>query len=322
MAKKSSQNKTIHISIKQGSAVIFIAALLILGANWLLNQRGETLPAEMTNAAATVVSQSLTGTVPAEAPEMEAELEGETAVSLPIPPPASSELPWAGADGDFDYYVLALSWQPAFCETASRKPECASQTGERYDAANFVLHGLWPNQADDPSHSFAYCAQPAAVIDTDKEGDWCDLPDPALSAAVENDLNTFMPGTASCLDRHEWTKHGTCAGMDADAYFGLSNGLAALFAQSDFNHYVADNIGREVSRNDLLARFEAEFGPGAADFLSLRCSDVGGQSLLSEIRIVLKQDLAELTHFADLFPAESVRPDGRCPQWFMIDEAG
>ncbi len=318
MAKNPKQNNTIHISAKQGGAAILIVALLILGFNWLLNQRGEALPEPLTTAAETAVAPVLAETMPEETGKPAA----QTAVSPPPTSPTSSELPWADADGDFDYYVLALSWQPAFCETASRKPECASQTGERYDAVNFVLHGLWPNQNDDPSHSFAYCAQPAAVIDTDKEGDWCDLPDPALSTAVENDLNTFMPGKASCLDQHEWTKHGTCAGMDADAYFGLSNGLAALFAQSDFNQYVADNIGREVSRSDLLARFEAEFGPGAADYLSLRCSDVGGESLLSEIRLVLKKELAELEDFSTLFPPEKARPQGNCPQRFMIDAAG
>ena len=62
----------------------------------------------------------------------------------------------------------------------------------------------------------------------------------------------FMPGAASCLDHHEWYKHGTCSGMSADAYFALTNGLVASFAQTDFNQYVAGHIGSEVSRSDLL----------------------------------------------------------------------
>jgi len=41
-------------------------------------------------------------------------------------------------------YVLAVSWQPAFCETRPRLPECRSQTADRFDATNFTLHGLWP----------------------------------------------------------------------------------------------------------------------------------------------------------------------------------
>ena len=41
-------------------------------------------------------------------------------------------------------YLLALSWQPSFCETKPSKPECESQTPQRFDATNLVLHGLWP----------------------------------------------------------------------------------------------------------------------------------------------------------------------------------
>ena len=41
-------------------------------------------------------------------------------------------------------YVLAVSWQPAFCEGHADKPECASQTEARFDASNLTLHGLWP----------------------------------------------------------------------------------------------------------------------------------------------------------------------------------
>jgi ribonuclease I len=72
-----------------------------------------------------------------------------------------------------------------------------------------------------------------------------------------------MPGAESCLERHEWYKHGTCSGISADAYFALSNGLVASFAQTEFNQYIASQIGRDVARNDLLDRFEAEFGAGS-----------------------------------------------------------
>ena len=50
------------------------------------------------------------------------------------------------ADGSFigDDYVLAASWQPSFCETKPDKDECESQTGDRFDATHFAIHGLWP----------------------------------------------------------------------------------------------------------------------------------------------------------------------------------
>ena len=58
-------------------------------------------------------------------------------------------------------YILAISWQPGFCELHSAKPECASQTEDRFDASHFTLHGLWPQP-----RTVMYCyVSPAAVAD-------------------------------------------------------------------------------------------------------------------------------------------------------------
>src|ERR1044071_584072 len=49
-----------------------------------------------------------------------------------------------GEPGKFDFYVLALSWSPSFCEASRERnpnrndPQC----GARPYA--FVVHGLWP----------------------------------------------------------------------------------------------------------------------------------------------------------------------------------
>src|SRR5262249_40589503 len=45
------------------------------------------------------------------------------------------------APGQFDYYVLSLSWSPSFCETATgnaRRQQCGTRP------FSFVVHGLWP----------------------------------------------------------------------------------------------------------------------------------------------------------------------------------
>ncbi|MEA2988629.1 MAG: ribonuclease, partial [Alphaproteobacteria bacterium] len=45
--------------------------------------------------------------------------------------------------GQFDYYVLALSWSPSFCEvSAERGRDQNEQCGPR--PYSFVVHGLWP----------------------------------------------------------------------------------------------------------------------------------------------------------------------------------
>ena len=44
----------------------------------------------------------------------------------------------------FDFYVLALSWSPTYCqETAERGRESREQCGSGRPYA-FVVHGLWP----------------------------------------------------------------------------------------------------------------------------------------------------------------------------------
>lgn len=51
---------------------------------------------------------------------------------------------WAAsnAPGEFDYYVLVLSWTPSYCEREGR-----ARQDRRCDAPQpraFTLHGLWP----------------------------------------------------------------------------------------------------------------------------------------------------------------------------------
>src|ERR1700716_2432232 len=45
----------------------------------------------------------------------------------------------AGAPGDFAYYVLSLSWSPAFCLSSPGAGECNSLRRH-----GFIVHGLWP----------------------------------------------------------------------------------------------------------------------------------------------------------------------------------
>ena len=47
-----------------------------------------------------------------------------------------------GPAGEFDFYVLALSWSPGFCDTGGSerdRDQCSDGAG-----LGFVVHGLWP----------------------------------------------------------------------------------------------------------------------------------------------------------------------------------
>ena len=247
-----------------------ILAGLVLGLNAWLGQQGNALPDELTDYAENVIATSVVeldlGTdSPTETPRVPAtDRPTRTVPPTPLPTLVSGDTdaaPWTTADIDFDYYVFALSWQPAFCETRPDKDECVTQTEARYDATNFALHGLWPNLANDPNHAFGYCGVSKSLTNQDKDGDWCDLPRFDLSDEVWTDLTTFMPGATSCLHNHEWYKHGTCAGMSEEAYFALSNHLVELFSQTAFDDYVADNVGRTVSRNTLARSIRQRIRP-------------------------------------------------------------
>jgi ribonuclease T2 len=98
------------------------------------------------------------------------------------------------APGAFDYYVLSLSWSPAFCLLSPASTECNGP--RRY---GFIVHGLWPqNERGWPEN----CASTAQVPDKTVE-----------------QISDLMP--ARKLIYHEWSAHGTCSGLDPVDFFAL-----------------------------------------------------------------------------------------------------
>lgn len=222
--------------------------------------------------------------------------------------------------GSFDYYVLALSWQSAFCEYKRGKPACRSQKKSDFSASNFVLHGLWPNKKGRNGHRYGYCNVSKSVKWKDKKRRWCKMPALNLSNSVRTDLNKFMPGTKSCLQRHEWYKHGSCSGLSDNKYYEVSNRLVDLFSKTRFNKLVANNAGNYVRRSKLLRAFDEEFGKGSRAYLGLKCKRVRGKKLLTEIRIQLQKDVSKIENLKDLLPTRKFKTmRGNCPSRFKID---
>ncbi len=94
----------------------------------------------------------------------------------------------------FDYYVLALSWSPSYCEDNGDRSSYQCDGGRDF---GFVAHGLWPqNETGWPE----FCDASARV------------PDRTVDAMLP-----IMP--AKGLIYHQWKKHGTCSGLDPRAYF-------------------------------------------------------------------------------------------------------
>ncbi len=184
-------------------------------------------------------------------------------------------------------FILALSWQPAFCESRPNRVECRSQRKERYDTQNFSLHGLWPQPRNN-----LYCAIPEDIIDTDKKGRWNKLPKLDLSADLRKDLSRVMPGYRSNLHRHEWFKHGSCMGPGASPqkYFELSIAMLKAINKSLLRDLLADNIGRELTSSQIITAMEKSFGKGSGKRIGIGCKRDGRRNLITEVKISISYE--------------------------------
>jgi ribonuclease T2 len=221
---------------------------------------------------------------------------------------------------EFDHYVLALSWQPAFCERNAEKPECQALDAGDFAASNPVLHGLWPS-ARDGDHP-AYCGIAAAARDADEARQWCELPAPGADRQTQAQIERLMPGSESCLDRHEWLKHGTCSGLAADAYFEVSARLTEDFQATRLADLLRRNVGKEIPLPALIEGFEAEFGADSAAALIVTCRSSGGRTHLAEIRLALRLDSIDKPLSGNSLFLEAPKLEGGCPGRVLIDRAG
>jgi ribonuclease T2 len=207
-------------------------------------------------------------------------------------------------------FVLAASWQPAFCKSSAGqgKPECTSQTSDRFDATHFSLHGLWPDDLDDKKIFPCYCERGAPVACGGSQARDTSI---NLSQAVRDKLAVAMPGTQSGLELHEWPKHGSCyeddktadTGADPDEYFtemmGLVDGLNVSPVQALFESHIGDSL----TRAEIETAFDDAFGAGAAARLMIRCGGSGANRMISELWISLKGDITPTSDFAALVQA-------------------
>ena len=171
---------------------------------------------------------------------------------------------WAEGEraGDFDYYVLALSWTPTWCALEGddrNSPQCDAGLGY-----GFTLHGLWPQYEDGWPSFCPTAARPPSRAET--------------GAMVD------IMGSSG-LAWHQWRKHGSCTGLSAQDYFRLSR-LAY----------------DRVTRPDLLRRLDRpvrlpaqviedaflEENPALTDeMLTVTCRD----GRVQEVRLCLTRDL-------------------------------
>jgi len=229
------------------------------------------------------------------------------APSQPAPAqPAPNPPAGGGTAGGGASYVFAISWQPAFCEGLPSKTECRTQTADRFDATHFTLHGLWPQPRGN-----AYCGVPRADVEADRAHRWEDLPEPELQPGTRAALEKVMPGTASFLERHEWTEHGTCFfEKSADAYFRREVALIGQINTSPVQKLFADNIGKEIETSAIRQAFDQGFGAGAGDRVRVACKRDGDRRIIVELTIGLRGEIVDSASLASLIAGASPTDQG------------
>ena len=218
--------------------------------------------------------------------------------------------------GQADSYVLALSWQPAFCETKPDKPECEITDPNAYHAKHFALHGLWPNKKN-CNKNYAFCG---AV--KKKKDEFCDYPEIQLDSASQASLAEVMPSViaGSCLERHEWHKHGSCQeSWPVSEFFDLSADLARQFNDSGMAYFMNRRINQQVRTEDFLNRLEAVLGSAARDRIKLNCNQ---QGMMVEIQLSLSGDLIAGADLEKLIMNAPVQEKSNCGETFRVDRIG
>lgn len=186
----------------------------------------------------------------------------KTALALAVACLTSPALAEGERAGDFDYYVLSLSWSSAWCALegdARRDPQCDAGRG-----LTWVLHGLWPQHAEGwPS----YCRT--------RERD----PTRAETAAMAD----VMGGAG--LAFYQWKKHGRCSGLDPAGYFATARrALDSITLPPVFGRVTRDlTLPAGVVEDAFL-----DANPGLApDQITVTCK----AGLVQEVRICLTKDL-------------------------------
>jgi ribonuclease T2 len=188
-----------------------------------------------------------------------------TAAGLAATTPAAAQDPRQNTPGQFDFYVLSLSWSPSFCE--GREDNGGGGRNQQMQCGgrpfSFVVHGLWPQ------YERGY-------------PEYCQRPSPRLARNIMTSMLDLMP--APGLIYNEWDKHGTCSGLGERAYFEtIRKARAAVKIPDD---YLQLSDTKTVSPAEVEDAF-IKANPGLkASAIAVTCN----RKRLSEVRICLNKD--------------------------------
>ncbi len=149
--------------------------------------------------------------------------------------------------GDFDFYVLTLSWSPDYCAASNVDDPQQCSLGKKL---GFVLHGLWPQ------YNRGYPA------------DCSNVP---LPKDAQQKFPNLYPSPA--LYTHEWDKHGTCSGLTSEEYLALEKTLKDSITIPQA--YRSPAKAFRTTTDQLKTDFVSANSAVKADALAVQCSGSG-----------------------------------------------
>jgi ribonuclease T2 len=177
----------------------------------------------------------------------------------PDQPVAPAQVPIGSG---FDFYVLALSWSPSYCEAEGEDANQQQCKAERPYA--FIVHGLWPQfERGYPED--------------------CPTDEPKVSNETLRTLYDLMPSAG--LIRHEWTRHGACSGLSQTDYF-------AVLRMARGKVVIPERFGRlddylTVAPDEAETAFLKANSGLPADGIAVTCD----RRYLREVRICMTREL-------------------------------
>ncbi|KAL2233548.1 extracellular ribonuclease LE-like [Sesamum indicum] len=145
----------------------------------------------------------------------------------------------------YDFFYFVQQWPGSYCDT--RKACCYPTTGK--PAANFTIHGLWPNYNNG---SYPSNCNPNSPYNATKISD--------LLGKMEVDWPTLACPTngGTRFWTHEWEKHGTCSEsvLDQHSYFeaalNIKNKVNLLKVLEDAGIQPNDQFYREPQIREAI----------------------------------------------------------------------
>ena len=163
--------------------------------------------------------------------------------------------------GNFDFYVLALSWSAGFCE----KVGWSHDQCEPGRDLGFVVHGLWPQYERGYPSNCPGPGNPSSI---------------ALSRA-----DGLYPDQR--LARYEWRKHGTCTGKSPSDYFAdVARARAAVTIPPSFVKPAGEQTFATIDIERAFYAANPRLRPG---MMTVGCR----RGVLEEVRICFTKDLRE-----------------------------